>query len=533
LSVQALPSLHAAVLFTCMHTPLTQMSFVQMLLSLHGMSVPRHTPLTHTSFTVHGSPSSHTELLNMNVHPTAATHVAVVQTSLSSGHCTGVPMHTPFTQVSLIVQALLSLHAAPFDGVNMHPVTELHESVVQGLLSLQTVGGPPMHTPPEHVSPVVHGFPSLQLALLGVCRHIPVAASHVSVVQGFPSLQFNGVPAHTPFEHVSLIVHGFPSSHAAVLNTKVHPTPCTHVAVVQTLLSSGHCTGVPTHTPFMHSPFTTHEPPPPHAVLFGTGVNTHPAAGSHESVVHGFPSSHTRGTNMHAPFTHWSSVHASPSSQSPSAQHGTQPGSATCTHTPLQQTSCVHGFPSSQSIGTPPHTPLPKQMSSVVHGSPSSQGVSEGQHSVAQFSSTFVMSAKFTRPSSFASPGQSAAPRPAGPAPGRAATSPAKAVSAAMPAHTGSREQRIMRTPPKGPPTPRHNHDVQTPRTPAKTDYRLVDRPAIVDRATSAPGRRPRTSLPEEPEAGESARTPRRFPPTGSAPRTRPSPGCTPSPEGS
>jgi hypothetical protein len=100
------------------------------------------------SLIVHGFPSSHAAELNTNVQPVAATHVAVVQTSLSSVHCTGVPMHTPFTQVSLIVQALLSLHAAPLVGVKMHPVTGLHESVVQGLLSVQTRGTPAMHTPP-------------------------------------------------------------------------------------------------------------------------------------------------------------------------------------------------------------------------------------------------------------------------------------------------------------------------------------------------------------------------------------------------
>jgi hypothetical protein len=44
----------------------------------------------------------------------------------------------------------------------------LQPSSVHAFPSLQTAAGPPMHVPLEHVSPVVHTFPSSHAALLFV-----------------------------------------------------------------------------------------------------------------------------------------------------------------------------------------------------------------------------------------------------------------------------------------------------------------------------------------------------------------------------
>jgi hypothetical protein len=45
-------------------------------------------------------------------------------------------------------------------------------------------------------------------------------------------------------------------------------------------------------------------------------------------------------------------------------------------------------------------------VSPIVHGSPSSHTLPVGQHTSPQFASVVVMSAKFTTPSQFESPGQ-------------------------------------------------------------------------------------------------------------------------------
>src|SRR5207244_307877 len=88
------------------------------------------------------------------------------------------------------------------------PVAGLHESSVQTLPSSQSSGGPPTHTPPEHVSFVVQTLPSSHGAELFTCSH-PSVGLHESSVQTFPSSQFGGgPPRHTPPEHVSFVVQG-------------------------------------------------------------------------------------------------------------------------------------------------------------------------------------------------------------------------------------------------------------------------------------------------------------------------------------
>lgn len=147
----------------------------------------------------------------------------------------GPPTQAPSTQVSLVVQALLSLHETVL-VVCAQPLAGLQVSVVQPLPSSQTGGGPPRQDPPEHVSPVVHGFPSSHGLALLVCVQ-PVAELHPSLVQALPSLQLGGSPpVQAPPKQSSPVVHAFPSSHADVLLVNTQ-TPAGHESFVQTLPS--------------------------------------------------------------------------------------------------------------------------------------------------------------------------------------------------------------------------------------------------------------------------------------------------------
>src|SRR5262245_5707917 len=95
---------------------------------------------------------------------------------------TGVPPHPVEPQRSFSVQASPSSHATVVSTDWAHvPVAGLHESVVQGLPSSHEMGHP-VHLPPLHVSPVVHGSPSSH-ATAGPTEwtHVPVA-SHESAV---------------------------------------------------------------------------------------------------------------------------------------------------------------------------------------------------------------------------------------------------------------------------------------------------------------------------------------------------------------
>jgi hypothetical protein len=66
-------------------------------------------------------------------------------------------------------------------------------SFVQTFPSLHVGAGPPTHEPPEHVSLVVHAFPSLHDVVLFVYTQ-PDAGLQLSSVQTFPSLHVGGVP---------------------------------------------------------------------------------------------------------------------------------------------------------------------------------------------------------------------------------------------------------------------------------------------------------------------------------------------------
>src|SRR5262249_44267061 len=72
----------------------------------------------------------------------------------------------------------------------------------------------PMHAPPEQLSPVVAALPSSQRMPLLMFSQPTLGGVQRSVVQGFPSTQFLGVPAQEPAAQVSPTVQTFASVHA-------------------------------------------------------------------------------------------------------------------------------------------------------------------------------------------------------------------------------------------------------------------------------------------------------------------------------
>jgi hypothetical protein len=118
--------------------------------------------------------------------------------------------------VSVCVQAFPSLQGSVL-FVCTQPVSGAHESSVHGLLSLQLSGGPPTHSPPVQVSPVVQASPSLQGFVFGRFTQ-PRAGSQSSSVQTLSSSQSSGgPPLHWPSAQVSSVVQALPSSQGAVL----------------------------------------------------------------------------------------------------------------------------------------------------------------------------------------------------------------------------------------------------------------------------------------------------------------------------
>ena len=184
--VQALPSVHTAVLFTFTHLPvvLSQLSLVQGLPSLQPTAVPglQTPPAPQVSFTVHGLRSSQVPETAAWPHvPLPLLHESAVHTFLSSQSFLPLARHDPLLQTSPRLHASPSLQAVPLNAefwqlsLPSAPVTQVSE--VQGFASLQSaawvatlqaqVKEPPVHAPTWQLSPVVHGLVSSQgLALL-------------------------------------------------------------------------------------------------------------------------------------------------------------------------------------------------------------------------------------------------------------------------------------------------------------------------------------------------------------------------------
>src|SRR5881397_2508642 len=143
----------------------------------------------------------------------------------------GPPTHVPPEHVSLVVQALPSSHGTVL-GACTQPVAGSHESVVQTFPSSQPRAGPPVHRPFEQVS--------------------PVAGSQESSVQTLPSSQCRDWPMHLPPPQASPVVQALPSSHGAVFGVWTQPLFGSQESSVQGLSSSQSSDGPPTHTPAAH-----------------------------------------------------------------------------------------------------------------------------------------------------------------------------------------------------------------------------------------------------------------------------------------
>src|SRR5438445_44583 len=101
---------------------------------------------------------------------------ALVTFATCSRRWAPVTWRAPTVAVSAVVEALPSLDGRVF-GAFTQPLAGLQESVVHTLPSLQLSGRPPTHTPPAHVSAVVHAFPSLHGRVFGTCSQ-PFAGLH-------------------------------------------------------------------------------------------------------------------------------------------------------------------------------------------------------------------------------------------------------------------------------------------------------------------------------------------------------------------
>jgi glyoxylate utilization-related uncharacterized protein len=187
--VHALPSLQGRVLgvFTQPIDAL-QLSSVQTLPSLQlGGGPPRHDPPEQVSAVVQALPSLHGAVLLTWTQPLDGLQVSSVQPLPSLQLSGGPPAHDPPEQVSAVVHALPSLHGAVL-FVCTQPLDGLQLSSVQPLPSLQSGGGPPTHDPLAHVSAVVQALWSSQGPVLFWCTQ-PLSGLQLSSVQTFASSQ--------------------------------------------------------------------------------------------------------------------------------------------------------------------------------------------------------------------------------------------------------------------------------------------------------------------------------------------------------
>ncbi len=247
----------------------SQVSVVQKLPSSHVAGVPGwHAPPWHTSPVVHTSPSLQSAVFGGFEHPVTGSHRSSVHGLLSEQLGPLPPVHVPLAHTSPVVQLLPSSQGPEF-GVYTHPSVLWHVSVVQMLPSSQTSGGPPSHTPFSQVSFVVQALPSPQGSELGVKTH-PVAGLQDASVQTLPSAHRIGAPAHAPATHVSAPVHALPSLQTPPeIGVFVHPVAGSQPSAVQASPSS-HSIVIPgAQPPFWQTSLNVHALPSLQVWLFG------------------------------------------------------------------------------------------------------------------------------------------------------------------------------------------------------------------------------------------------------------------------
>lgn len=400
--------------------PGLQVSTVHGLLSVQLIAVPPwHLPPLHWSLSVHASPSSQTCPLAPGAWahwPVPGEHASTVHGFLSS-QVLVVPTQSPARHASAVVQLLASLQADPSArGVCAHfpalqlaskqgpaleqslfwpqppphpaipvwaqvPVLSAQLSDVQALLSSQSLSLP-THLPPRHASRVVQGLPSSQPPLAGADSQSPVLGLHAADWHVPAATQFCATPAQTPDWHVSANVHGLASSQELPLVAVCSQAPVTaaHESLVHGFPSS-HLKSLATHCPFRQASPVLHSTPSSQSAPSATAWPLQPpVVGSQASAVHALPSLHA--TTLP---THSAALHTSPPVQGLPSSHGLPSPISIDVQVPAaSQLSCVQGLPSLQSASlahvSPPHEPLGTKTQalflasqlSAVHRSPSS-----------------------------------------------------------------------------------------------------------------------------------------------------------------
>ena len=250
--MQPSPSSHALLLFVCTQPDAgTQLSVVQPLPSSQfGATLPTHEPDEQASTVVHALPSSHVSVVNVCLQPMPIVQLSAVQPFLSSQSSAPPPVHVPLTHLSPTVHGSLSLQDALLYGY-LQPPTGSHWSSVHGLPSLQVMELAPEHLPALQASPVVHALASSHATTCGVCVQ-PCVLSQSSSVQGFASSQFAiEPPLQTPEEQFSPVVHLSPSSQTPELGTLVQPPFESQESTVHGLPSE-QSFGLPPQLPEVH-----------------------------------------------------------------------------------------------------------------------------------------------------------------------------------------------------------------------------------------------------------------------------------------
>ena len=240
--MQALSSLQVVPAGT---RPFSQVpvSALQVLL-VHGLSVGAQVTIVVGSI-LHWPPTQAIEPLqrSSSLNPAQSS-------SLAHSQPTSLPAHVPATQVSSLVQGLPSEQLLPSDSglLTQTPVFGTQEVTEQGVSpdvshwtavaasgthwpwshmrdalhlspSSKTAQSAvvtqahstslPPQVPAAHVSPVVQGFSSSQVAVFGELTHAPLDASQASSVQGLPSSQLLAAPVpQTPAEQVVSTAQG-------------------------------------------------------------------------------------------------------------------------------------------------------------------------------------------------------------------------------------------------------------------------------------------------------------------------------------
>ena len=350
---------HCGAPFCSVHTALTSQP-----------PVWAHTPLTHASPVVQGSPSSQGPWLATCTQPMAGLHESTVHGRPSSHWIAAKPVHLPLVQVPGVLHLLPSVQAPPSaTGVCVQAPTVAQVSVVHRSPSSQGLGLSGLHLPSAHCSPVVQTLPSSHAEPSAMAVNVqPLVGSQVSVVHVSPSSQAPALlPAwQVPPLHVSPVVQTLPALQVAVLGVNLQPVPAVQESSVQGLLSLHDCSAPATHFPAEHMSLTVHGSPSSQATV--SGEKTHPLDGLQLSAVQTLPSLQVLLVPAQAPLLHVSeTVQASRSSQALAV--------LVCTHElSAAQLSVVQLLPSSQFTAVCTQ-PLALSQASMVQGSLSLQSL--------------------------------------------------------------------------------------------------------------------------------------------------------------